>query len=332
MRKILHSNIIAEKLGRLRIPLYVVWGLTYRCNLRCLYCGIWRTRRRELKTESILSIIDGLSQLGTKAICFSGGEPLLRNDLGKIIAYAHEKNIPCIDINSNGTLVKQRIASIKNIRLLCLTLDGPEEIHNRMRGRGTYKQVLEAAQIARKNKIRVYFRTVLTKLNLEYIDDVLNLANKMSIKVIFQPVRLLNYGTAYRHNLSATSNELRKAFKKLLLEKRKQNQAVNSPEEVLEYLIKWPRTKQIHCVSEKVFFHLGPDGKFFPCAWKRNLKTLEKTDALKLGVSRAIKKLPQYDCQRCNNTSSLEFLHRLYSLLENEFDSRSNLIEKFKIN
>jgi len=275
---------------------------------------------RELNTKNTFSILDELSSLGTRAICFSGGEPLLRNDLGKIIDYAHKKNISYIDINSNGALVKEKIEEIKGIRTLCLTLDGPEEIHDRLRGEGTYRKVLEAAHIAKKNKIIVYFRTVLTKLNLKYIDNILNLAEKMDITVIFQPVTLSTYGTSRHHNLVASDNELREAIRGLLLRKEKGNVAINSPVEVLRHLIQWPKTKRIHCISEKMFFHLGPDGKFYPCAWGRDLKTIERRDAFKLGVWRALKELPLSNCRGCNNTSSLEFIYRLSPLLKKKFD------------
>lgn len=316
----MYSSIVSEKLGNLRVPLYVAWSLTYRCNQRCLYCEVWKIKARELNTKNIFSIIDKLSSLGTRVICFSGGEPLLRNDLGKIIDYAHKKNISYIDINSNGALVKERIEEIKGIRMLCLTLDGPQKIHDRLRGEGSYRKVLEAAHIAKKNKIKVYFRTVLTKLNLKYIDNILNLAKKINITVIFQPVTLSTYGTNRHHNLVASNSELRKAIRGLLSRKENGNAAINSPAEVLRYFIHWPKTKKIQCISERLFFHLGPDGKFYPCGWECDLRTIEKKDAFKLGVWRALRELPLCTCRGCKNTSSLEFFYRLSHLLENKFD------------
>ncbi|MFA6358390.1 MAG: radical SAM protein [Candidatus Omnitrophota bacterium] len=324
----LYSSIAKDKIGNLRVPLYVVWSLTYRCNQRCLYCGIWKSKIRELSTKNVFSILDQLSSLGTKVICFSGGEPLLRDDLGKIIEYAHKKSIPHIDINSNGALVEKKIKEINSIRMLCLTFDGPEAMHDRFRGKGSYQKVLQAVEAAKKNKIAVYFRTVLTKFNLKYIEEILALANKLKVKVIFQPVTLTTYGTNCQHDLVAPDKQLREALGGLLLEKEKGNAAINSPEEVLKYLIRWPKTKRVHCLSEKTLFHLGPDGKFFPCGWGRDLKTIARKDACKLGVWRALKELPANNCRGCNNTSSLEFISRLAPLLKSKFDFNKDSFPK----
>ncbi len=102
----------------------------------------------------------------------------------------------------------------------------------------------------------------------------------------------------------------------MVIPQKKGADAINSPQEVLKYLIQWPKTKKVHCISERMFFHLGPDGKFYPCAWERDLKAIKRTDALKLGVLRAIKELHESNCSGCNNTSSLEFIYRLSRLMK----------------
>jgi len=94
-----------------RFPLAVGWNITYRCNLQCKYCGWWENRASELNTKDIIGLIKELAFLGTKFISFSGGEPLLREDLGDIIDFCKMKGI-YVSINSNGTLVKEKIKNI----------------------------------------------------------------------------------------------------------------------------------------------------------------------------------------------------------------------------
>ena len=77
-------SILKSKLLKKSSPLTVGWSLTNRCNHECKYCGIPNVKSNELTTEQIFSIIDELSELGTKIIQFTGGEPLLRDDIGKI--------------------------------------------------------------------------------------------------------------------------------------------------------------------------------------------------------------------------------------------------------
>ena len=65
---------------------YLRIAVNEHCNLRCIYCmpeeGIhFRTEERLLKTEEICRIIELMSGMGVSKIRFTGGEPLLRNDL-----------------------------------------------------------------------------------------------------------------------------------------------------------------------------------------------------------------------------------------------------------
>ena len=67
----------------------VVWNMTRRCNLRCVHCYAQAKdegfRGNELSTDEGKGLIDDLSRFGSPVILFSGGEPLLREDLPDLI-------------------------------------------------------------------------------------------------------------------------------------------------------------------------------------------------------------------------------------------------------
>src|SRR3989339_1445427 len=90
---------INAKLFNKRVPLAVSWALTYRCNHKCSYCGLWKKETQELTAGQIFAVIDELALAGTQYIGFTGGEPLIREDIGEIIKYALSKNIK-VRVNS----------------------------------------------------------------------------------------------------------------------------------------------------------------------------------------------------------------------------------------
>jgi len=74
----------ARTLGR-RIPLYVGFFITQKCNLNCIYCfpdSPNRKNETEFSTEEIFRIVDELYAMGTRYITILGGEPLIRKDFG----------------------------------------------------------------------------------------------------------------------------------------------------------------------------------------------------------------------------------------------------------
>ncbi|RLB12178.1 MAG: 12,18-didecarboxysiroheme deacetylase, partial [Deltaproteobacteria bacterium] len=85
----------------------VVWNITKRCNLECMHCyanSHLSSNEKEIDHQSALSIIDDLAGFGVPVILFSGGEPLMRNDIIELIQYAVKKGIRAV-LSTNGTLI-----------------------------------------------------------------------------------------------------------------------------------------------------------------------------------------------------------------------------------
>ena len=93
-----------------KTPLIVSWALTARCNLRCKHCNAWNLEAEELETGQILRLVEELSRMGTCKIQFTGGESLLRDDIGQIL--------DCCKI---GRLGRERVSEgPSESRLVCL--------------------------------------------------------------------------------------------------------------------------------------------------------------------------------------------------------------------
>ncbi len=255
---ILKANILKKN-----YPLLVTLRPTYKCNFRCKYCKVWAQKESELTTQQYFKIIDDLKKLGTQKLGFAGGEPLLRQDIGKLIDYAHKKGI-MTSLSTNGSLVKAKINEIKNLDLLTLSLDGKEKIHDKYTQKGSYKKAIEAIRIARENGIKVWTITVLHKNNLDQVDFMLDLAEKMHFEVIFQPVYFHEL-TGDIHEMYPSKEEFKEVVEKLIKYK-KQGRPVASSFMYLRHMLQWPRfDKKFFCWAGRLFWTLTPNGNLYQC-------------------------------------------------------------------
>jgi MoaA/NifB/PqqE/SkfB family radical SAM enzyme len=120
-----HASIL--RLKAMDGPLLGIIAPTYRCNLKCGMCNFWKQEPgSELETGEFFKIIDDLAGLGTKAISFSGGEPLLRKDIFGLIKYGKRRGL-IVHLATNGTLVDEENARKlrdSEIDAISVSLDG----------------------------------------------------------------------------------------------------------------------------------------------------------------------------------------------------------------
>ena len=98
--------------GEPNSPTVVSYAVTKACNLRCLHCHVSATEamRNELNLREAMHAIDEMANLGTRALIFSGGEPLLRKDF--VLSLAEY----CVDagmvpaVLTNGILLNHKVA------------------------------------------------------------------------------------------------------------------------------------------------------------------------------------------------------------------------------
>jgi len=85
----------------------VVWNVTQRCNLDCIRCRLRPAAAdyaNELTTDEGRALLDDLAGFGVPTVLFSGGEPLLRDDLFDLVAHARARGLRCV-LSTNGTRV-----------------------------------------------------------------------------------------------------------------------------------------------------------------------------------------------------------------------------------
>lgn len=260
-------ELLKAKVFRKRTPLLIGWSLTNRCNWRCLYCGRPGRNKEELLFSQICRVIDELSSLGTYSINFTGGEPLLRDDIGKIIEYAKSKTIR-IEISSNGSLVPQKIEEIKNVDILSLSFDGPPEIHNKQRQEGGYEQIISAIFAAKDKNIPLKLQTVLTVHNIDKISSVLDFAEQFNVPVSFQSVRFTHYSDKDSINsLLPSPDKYRVAICDILKQKNKKRIFIRMSKVSSDYIMYVNENKgRISCCAGIIYCRIEPNGDVYPCS------------------------------------------------------------------
>jgi len=283
-------------------PLTVSWFITPRCNLDCLYCAVTSNEKTELSTKEVFSIIDELKDIGTERISFTGGEPLLRKDLGDIINYAYNKKI-MPTVNTNGLLIPEAIQSIKNASMIVISLDGPEHVNAKSRSEGSYSKILNSIELCKSKGLNVTLTTVLSKHNLDQIENVLDVARKFDIKNVFQPARQYRIGSMDKNPISPDPKEYKKAIKYLIERKINGELHIYNSLTGLKHLYNWPEPTNIKCWSARLFCRIESNGDMFSCSCIAK----DPANCLTLGTASAFSKIRAVTCKDCWCATMVEF-------------------------
>lgn len=190
-------------------PLSVTLLISYQCNLRCKMCFYYnekdnqkilslieKNKNEELTLDEIKDLISDLKKMKVKILTLHGGEPLLYPKISEIIDYAR-KNDLCVRFVTNGTLINEKKAKMfveKNVEHITISLDGPENIHDQIRGKkGTFEKATNGAKLIEKFKKEfkkdlphLNFGTTISSLNQNHLEDVIEIAKNCGLdKVTF---------------------------------------------------------------------------------------------------------------------------------------------------
>ena len=260
------SSFLKAKFFGVANPVIASWRVTNRCNQSCLNCRLWAREIIEPETPEMLLMIDKLFTEGIRFLVFTGGEPLLREDIERIINYSAQKGIQ-ITLNTNGRLLRARKECLKYLTRLHLSLDGPEEINDYLRGQGSFRHTIEAIMLAKSREVPIFFTTVLSKYNLKHIDFLLSFAEKNKIKVGFQPASLNYLGSEENNPLSPLTKEYKDAIFYLIKCKNRGNPQIINSISGLKYMYHFPAERKISCMAGKLMLRIESNGQVYSCGW-----------------------------------------------------------------
>ncbi len=153
----------------------VCWLITTRCNQKCAYCHGFRNIP-ELSLEENKEVLMKLIRAGVNYITFSGGEALLYPNIIELLKIAKQNGVKS-KLITNGSIIanseKMREA-INYLDTITLSLDTiNDDINEQMgRGRNHFAEIKKVLDILRDKDIRIKINTVVTKLNIDYIEEL----------------------------------------------------------------------------------------------------------------------------------------------------------------
>jgi len=316
-------------------PFVVNFNITYRCPLKCNYCPVHKyntkyLKEREMTTEQIFSMIDELSGIGMKRLAIGGGEPLLREDIGEIIRHAKKKNI-IVYVISSGCFIPKRIKDLVDVDVLFVSLDGPEEINDRYRGKNSFKNTIKAIEAAKEHGINTVVNMTITKNSYDCIDFFEEKSKELGFHIAIEPLTYSEPTDKVDLNCPS-SEEYQRIINKLIRKKLDGMPILNSISFLRyskkmylngKYMYGWPIKKNLECWGGRSFCSIDPYGNISPCyifyEFQKFLNGLEN------GFANAFRRLSDITCDRCLFYGPTEFKMNM-SL---DFNSLSNSIKIF---
>ncbi len=151
-----------------------LFHITDGCNLNCTHCFIdaHPSPLHEFSLEEVTSILSDMQELRVHHVAFSGGEPTLHKNFVQILEAANRMGfIP--DFVSNGTTITDEVAEAASdlVRCVLISVDGPEEFHDRFRGRkGAYRKTMEGIQRLREHEVNFALQFTVTKESFPFVE------------------------------------------------------------------------------------------------------------------------------------------------------------------
>lgn len=184
-------------------PVIAHFFCTRRCNLKCPMCDIpnWEGGC-ELDTKAAIDIIDQAAALGISGISFTGGEPLLRNDIFQLLEYAKSRGLETILV-TNGLRLYQLAQAVCKAApdIVNVSIDGSKpEVHDLSRGvTGAFEQTLKGIAALRqridrqKSRTRLVASTVLSADNIADLGALIDLCDGIGMdRIIICPLHRFN--------------------------------------------------------------------------------------------------------------------------------------------
>ena len=253
----------------------VICSITNRCNLKCKMCDIPLNHDRELSTDKWKKVIEDSAFSGAQTMVFSGGEPLIRDDIIELIEFS-KKNHMNVCLTSNGVLITDEIAcELKEagVDVVNISIEGPQEKHDFLRGAGSFKKAVSALENLKKHSIETTVATVISKYNYEQLGFIVDLAKKHYATTIrFQPFSTIFMSETDKKSFFLVDpEEKEKVFSGIqgAIDRCQCNKlATNSIDYMKKagnYLLSGVNTRRNGCAALWMSAPINEKGEVFPC-------------------------------------------------------------------
>jgi radical SAM protein with 4Fe4S-binding SPASM domain len=178
-----------DKLFRDNVPYSGSIELTHRCNLSCLHCYQFSPRNRELDTDQWREVIAELARCGCLFLAFTGGEPLLREDLSELLAAAAAEDF-ALTLQTNGVLLDAATArmfgELPTLRVDVSVYGANAATHDTFTGMdGSFAAAYRALEMLLENEVPVLLKVTVGDFNFAELEKIVDMAEGLGIKAVF---------------------------------------------------------------------------------------------------------------------------------------------------
>lgn len=302
-------------------PIFANVKITENCNSRCITCNAWEIKYdNECSTLEFENIMKQIRQIGIEQIRFTGGEPLLREDIGDLIKKARHLGFKSIAIQTNGLLLSRKAEELveSGITTVSVSVDGIGETHDRIRGipNGFDKSIegikkLSKIAYNKKMKVNVGISTTLSSLNTKEVPDLIKLCKALNIE---WGLNILDENLYFFKNVNMSALHIKDAkvidnmINYIKYTKKKMPGVIGIDDNSLVYCKDYLKNtiKEPPCVLGYLTVYIGSNGEIYSGCWalkpignlrkKRLIDILNSTEYKKRAIDMFLRRCPGCTC------------------------------------
>lgn len=260
-------------------PLWLLFELTYRCPLQCVFCYNpidFAKVENELTTQEWLRVLREARALGSVQLGLSGGEPLVRDDVEEIAAEAHRLGYYTNLITSGVGLSRERLSELKRVGLDHIQLsfqDSTREMNDFLSHTRTFELKLRCAEWIKSQGYPMVVNCVIHRLNIDHLDTIIDMAVRMGADYLeLANTQYYSWAHLNREHLLPSREQLQKAERTMLEWRERMKGKMRILFVVPDYYEERPK----RCVNGwgTTLATIAPDGVALPCHTARMLPGL----------------------------------------------------------
>lgn len=260
--------------------MWLLAELTYRCPLHCAFCFNpvdFATQESELDTEGWIRTLQQARALGSVQCGFSGGEPLLRNDLETLVQEAHRLGYYTNLLTTGVGLNETRARALKEAGLDHIQLsfqDSTREMNDFLTNTRTFDLKQRVAAMIKDHDWPMVLNCVIHRMNIDHIDKIIEMALALGAETIeLANTQYYSWAVVNRDHLLPSRAQLEKAEAITRQYRERYADRLRIIFVVPDYYESRPKK----CMNGwgNVFLTIAPDGTALPCHTARMLPGAE---------------------------------------------------------
>jgi pyrroloquinoline quinone biosynthesis protein E len=270
------SVIALDGQGR---PLWLVLELTYRCPLKCVWCNnpLDFDRYGELTTEEWKDVLRQARALGSLQLGFSGGEPMLRDDIEELVEYATSLGYYTNLITSGVGLTAARLHALKRagLKQIQLSLQSADRaLTNELVGAKAHDLKMETAYRIKALGFPMVLNVPVVRQNIDQVERILKTAEDIGVDYLeLANIQYYNWALLNREQLLPSREQILRAEAAVNAARARLGKRMTIYFVIPDYYEGRPKA----CMNGWGTIHLtiAPDGAALPCQEVRVIQGLE---------------------------------------------------------